>query len=702
MDAFHTLLSFNHAGIAAIDAAEPDREGVLDALKTAVCANINLLLEVEDEDFEKYVQTFTQDVWHTLMQVTSRQGQDHLAMAAMRFLTTVARSVYHKLFADPAVLKQICEGIILPNLRVRDEDEEVFEMNPIEYIRRDIEGGDSDTRRRSAADLVKALTEVYEAQVTAMFTGYVAALLAEHAADPVKGWRAKDCAVYLVMAVTVKGKTGEKGATTTNRLVNINDFFTQQVLPELQDPNVNERPILKADALKFVTTFRSQLPTATLVALLPPCIALLGSEHVVVHSYAATAIERFLALREGGKFRLAKSDVLPVAQPLLNGLFSAFKHPDSAENEYLMRAVMRLISFLGSEMLPVAPLCLQALADMLLEVCKNPKSPGFNHYLFESVAALIKHGAATDPGQLATYEATLFPAFDFVLSNDVQEFHPYVFQIFAQLIELSTPPLKASYMQLFPPILQPIFWERHGNVPALTRLLAAFLAKAGPEVGTRERLPPILGVFQKLISSKANDQYGFQLMSAIVEYLPLPTYEQYMPQVWGLLLTRLQSSKTPKYQRGFIVFLSLAICKMGVQAVARTLEKVQGDVLLMILQQVWTPNLALADGPDENKLVAVAATKCLTELQVVIDNQQLWQQIRAALDAKLQGTEAAIEADGQEDGLDDVAGAGYTAAYAKLANASVPDRPVLAEIADPRQFAESSLASFMSRVGGTR
>jgi hypothetical protein len=68
------------------------------------------------------------------------------------------------------------------------------------------------------------------------------------------------------------------------------------------------------------------------------------------------------------------------------------------------------------------PLCcwLQALADMLVEVCKNPKSPGFNHYLFESVAALIKHGAAADKAQLATYEATLFPAFDIVLSNDVQ------------------------------------------------------------------------------------------------------------------------------------------------------------------------------------------------------------------------------------------------------------------------------------------
>jgi hypothetical protein len=51
----------------------------------------------------------------------------------------------------------------------------------------------------------------------------------ENASNPQEGWRAKDCAVYLVMAVTVKGRTGERGATTTNRLVNVGDFFTQQV-----------------------------------------------------------------------------------------------------------------------------------------------------------------------------------------------------------------------------------------------------------------------------------------------------------------------------------------------------------------------------------------------------------------------------------------------------------------------------------------
>lgn len=57
---------------------------------------------------------------------------------------------------------------------------------------------------------------------------------------------------------------------------------------------------------------------------------------------------------------------------------------------------------------------------MLVEVCKNPRSPGFNHYLFEAVAALIRHGAAADAGSLARFEETLFPAFDTVLQQDVQ------------------------------------------------------------------------------------------------------------------------------------------------------------------------------------------------------------------------------------------------------------------------------------------
>lgn len=94
---------------------------------------------------------------------------------------------------------------------------------------RDTEGSDQDTRRRVACELVKALTEKFPEQTTALFTEYVAAMLASYAASPAVNWKAKDCAMYLVTALTVKGSTQAAGVTATNQLVNIGDFFTQQV-----------------------------------------------------------------------------------------------------------------------------------------------------------------------------------------------------------------------------------------------------------------------------------------------------------------------------------------------------------------------------------------------------------------------------------------------------------------------------------------
>jgi exportin-2 (importin alpha re-exporter) len=65
-------------------------------------------------------------------------------------------------------------------------------------------------------------------QVTALFTGYVNALLAEHAQNPAANWKAKDCAIYLVVALTVRGRTAAHGATTTNQLVDIGEFYNSQ------------------------------------------------------------------------------------------------------------------------------------------------------------------------------------------------------------------------------------------------------------------------------------------------------------------------------------------------------------------------------------------------------------------------------------------------------------------------------------------
>lgn len=126
------------------------------------------------------------------------------------------------------------------------------------------------------------------------------------------------------------------GATQTNELVNIPEFFVQHVAPELSRGSLDDLPIIKADALKFLNTFRSQIGKQEILAALPAVVRLLGAQSNVVHSYAATCLERLLVIKEpgsGGRSRFTPADVQHLLQPLLGGLFGALTLPDSEENE---------------------------------------------------------------------------------------------------------------------------------------------------------------------------------------------------------------------------------------------------------------------------------------------------------------------------------------------------------------------------------
>ena len=51
--------------------------------------------------------------------------------------------------------------------------------------------------------------------------------------------QAKDCAVYLVMALAGRTRTAAAGAKAVNELVNVADFFRTQVAPDIQSTDAN-------------------------------------------------------------------------------------------------------------------------------------------------------------------------------------------------------------------------------------------------------------------------------------------------------------------------------------------------------------------------------------------------------------------------------------------------------------------------------
>lgn len=182
-------------------------------------------------------------------------------------------------------------------MEFRQSDEELFEDNPEEYIRRDIEGSDVDTRRRAACDLVRALSRSFEAQMTEIFGRYVAVMLESYAQNPQTNWRSKDAAVYLIIALASKGQTQRHGTTQTNQLVDLVDFYRQQIVPEYQRGGVDQLLVLKADAVKYLMTFRNHLPREAIITSIAPLIELLRSPSLVVHSYAANALDKLLVLK---------------------------------------------------------------------------------------------------------------------------------------------------------------------------------------------------------------------------------------------------------------------------------------------------------------------------------------------------------------------------------------------------------------------
>lgn len=190
------LTYFSYENPALVDADNEDEPDQIDLLLVAIVENVNLYAEKYDEEFKPFLQKFTEVIWHLLSKrITLHSKHDELAAKCMKFLTAIAsRSFNRGLFESPQVLTELC-GIVITNLQLRSSDEELFEDNPMDYIRRDIEGSDGDSRRSAARDLVRGLLGSFDESVTQICMAAIQTHLQQYKADPARNWALKDVSV---------------------------------------------------------------------------------------------------------------------------------------------------------------------------------------------------------------------------------------------------------------------------------------------------------------------------------------------------------------------------------------------------------------------------------------------------------------------------------------------------------------------------
>lgn len=631
MTILHKYLGFLSSLVG--DASDDTDVDSLIKVKTAIIELLLLHVTRYAEEFDPMIPNFITSVWELINTYVTQQPKfDLLAVNALAFLTSITKIVkYQSYFNNEQAINEIIEKIILPNIAFREVDEENFEDEPISFVRSDLEGSDFDSRRKSSTDFLRELKDVNTELLTNSVMTYVNRFLSHD------DWRNRDIAIYLFTSLAAKGSVTNIGVTSTNMLVDVVKFFTDNIASYLTG---DATPILKVDAIKYIMTFRNQLTKDQLLTTIPLLNDHLKNPNVVVYTYAAITIDKLFTMTSFSDSKhmpvFNKQDIEPYVNDLLTNLFQLIlsnSAPEKlSENEFLVKTIMRVLNTAEDaveESFKVT--IMEQLLKILGIIAKNPANPRFTHYIYESLGLLIKFGTDKDGAKIKQYILLILPSLLEILSQDIQEFVPYTFQILAFLLENypKTSPIPEEYKTLVKPLLSPAVWEFRGNVPGITRLLVAIMSHdSSAFASTSQELVPLLGVFQKLIALRANDTHGFDLLMGIFLYFPFDLISVHLNQIAILLLTRLKTSRTEKYIKRLVVFLMSLCCvplndtlnaksqsRINSSFVINFIESVQQGVFQQITTSFILPTTEEFANLQDKKIAALGLSQLIVSEQ---------------------------------------------------------------------------------------
>lgn len=477
-------------------------------IRAEICSIAELYAQRYLDAFGASVPDFVRAVWEMLGQAGKAEKEDLLVSQAITFLSTIVKVPSQKEnFSGEGTIEALVEAIVLPNIALREQDEELFQDEPLEWIRREfaLESADTDTRRQAASNFTRALLDQFSDRTTQVVSRHIGQYLEQYRSDSTAHWRQKDAAIYLLTSIASTSSTAAKGVSSTNSLIDVVGFFTDHVLVDLQSDPSSVNPILQVDAIKYLHTFRNQLTKEQLLSVLPLLVRHLESESYVTSTYAAITIERVLFLKsptDGRRLLFTSSDVQPFAESILMALFKNIERGQTpekvAENDYLIKCVMRLIATSREAMIPIRQPVLKHLTDILVEITKNPSNPRFTQYLFESISTLVRFVTAGDSSTIGEFEQALSGPFMSILQNDVAG-EQYFFHQETLLIPIEAKATSSNSKSLSP--LSSRFSRRCSNFikgqNCQARTFRCFPRSSLRRFGRRAEIFPLLSAFYR-------------------------------------------------------------------------------------------------------------------------------------------------------------------------------------------------------------
>ena len=335
-------------------------------------------------------------------------------------------------------LMKIFDILILPNIAITQEDEDEYEDDPDAYIKNDLEESDVETRRRYCMKFVQQLSKKYPQEVGSLIGNYVNSFIAEYQANRESNWTRMTSLLNLLVTASISSYTYKSGATEINiSPADLWNYVSQLALPELQEPQINNLPILKATCIKFVYMFRNQIDDQYAQTFVQLFIQFLDSDSIVNKSYAAACIEKFLLKRNAQNQPVITCD--NIQDDVVSGLLTNLcKFLDEYRNLYAIRTLYRTIQIAKHKIVNFSEQLGQVLSKFIQDIANDQgdQSPNYVYILFETTALVLRNIAGNQE-QMMKVQELLTPSLNFIVQNHNTELIGYAFQIYALFVASS-------------------------------------------------------------------------------------------------------------------------------------------------------------------------------------------------------------------------------------------------------------------------
>ncbi|GBE61491.1 importin-beta N-terminal domain-containing protein [Babesia ovata] len=670
-----------------------DQSGIIRKMKVAICKLMRYYGERYQEAFCPFVFQCIDDTVALCRGLSQQSDDDRLCSAILEFLTASASTHWNphggrnSPFTDADYLADMIRSIVLPNIGFRECDLFLMEDCPLEFVQRELDTGTGHSRRFAAISLLKKLVNTYGQIVQYILNQFALNV------SSVNDYKLKELYLQLIICSNFKANDGFQ----------VHAYFSEHLRGDLLRESqslINEQAnvLIVMAIMKFLFTFKKQIPVNELSSLVAPISAFLRHQNDAVRFLAAETLNRILPLVRDYKAQL-KQTLLQALGCILQLMRS------EPPNEFYVRCVMRIFLFLRQDVLESGFVMLDIIVELIKKASDNPVNPVFNHYLFECLATLLRiHLSAGSMDAVARIEDGLIPTIAIIMQQDMHPFVPYGLQILHILLRATQQP-GSTYMQLFSHLTCIDTWRAStANAHGAAKLLVCYFERhALFEKEIVANIERILGVFHFCLTHRKLSLVALDLLNGLVRYLPVAFYSKFITSIVTVMLSFIHKTKTGESIPRVVTSMALLATSLHLQQYApgfvETLETIQAGICRNFFQVVYVPNaqkvLAL-----ESKRVLMVGTAIMLASPVVQVSGDIFTQLANFLGELIQGQslKAApnpVEHDEMEDLMQDLE---FDVSFVRLRSVEDPANRGGAKLLDPSVNVEHMVRSSLRPI----